>query len=43
MAKKTQIGTTQFYKRTKKKRPGRHRKKYGPKTTRPKKYRGQGR
>jgi hypothetical protein len=43
MAKKTQIGTIQFYKRTKKKRPGRHRKNYGPKTTRPKKYRGQGR
>ena len=41
--KKSQIGSIEFFKRTKKKRPRRLRKKYGPKATRPKKYRGQGR
>tara|TARA_Y100000593_G_scaffold87563_1_gene168192 strand:- start:106 stop:243 length:138 start_codon:yes stop_codon:yes gene_type:complete len=43
MAKrKSLIGINTFHKRTKKKRPGRIRKKWGPKRKKPKKYRGQG-
>jgi hypothetical protein len=41
--KKSQIGAIEFYKKTKKKRPGRIRKKHGPKNQKRKKYRGQGR
>ena len=44
MAKrKSLIGVNNFIKRTKKKRPGRIRKKWGPKRNKPKKYRRQGR
>jgi len=41
--KKALFGVNNYHKRTPRKRPGRIRKKYGPRATRPKKYRGQGR
>ena len=37
------VGVSNFVKQTKKKRPGRIRKKWGPKRKKLKKYRGQGR
>jgi len=44
MAKKKPLyGVSNYHKRTPRKRPGRIRKKYGPRATRPKKYKGQGR
>ena len=41
--KKALFGGSNYHKRTPKKRPGRIRKKYGPRATKRKKYRGQGR
>ena len=41
--KKGMFGVNNYHKRTPRKRPGRIRKKYGPRATRPKKYVGQGR
>jgi len=43
MSKRSAVGVITFTKETRKKRPGRIRKKWGPKRSKPKKYRGQGR
>jgi len=40
--KKPMFGVSNYHKRTPKKRPGRIRKKHGPRANKPKKYRGQG-
>ena len=41
--KKALFGVSNYHKRTPKKRPGRIRKKYGPRAVKRKKYKGQGR
>ena len=44
MAKKKSVfGPSNYVKRTRKKRPGRHKKKYSKRVPRRKRYRGQGR